>query len=454
MSVCFFVCYIECDVTSDVWFRQLHVRATWELELELQPSGCALTTAAAVLRILYLPFNFRQTPSDNNVVLRVPSMDDPSIQLQLDLERAVQHELARRRPLLHRLHASSWLLQIPRPANAVRHGSRFYYNILVDPCLPSRPEIPDGWFSRSSSSQSHRQTINALEDLLRDLEVLASNIHAGSDRKSSFTDRDDLTRLDTLVDAVAVTSTNKTCEEALREIHPDVPVFASHEAIEPIAELQHFRSLEAMSYFGEGGCRDWRSTTAVAGMPEWVGMSILPRQDDESDSSPALLIAFNNHHYNRIANWTEPKSSHGTRQKRYAAIVSDDEEDAAEAVLYTCRMIVEGDVVRTSRKDPPIHLLAVVQSSPNQEVDMSCRIGEGEARHKTPATYCITERNVVVFDKGVGFLAWLIAKAKFTSSKQQKEEPRAFEPGHVGVEKEAPSSSWIALGTGESKVLI
>jgi hypothetical protein len=381
-------------------------------------------------------------------------MDDPSIQLQLDLDRAVQHELARRRPLLHRLHASSWLLQIPRPANAVRHGSRFYYNILVDPCLPRQPDTSDGWFSRPSLSESYQRTITALEELLKDLEVLVSNIQAGSDRKSSVTDRDDLSRLDTLVDAVAVTSTSKTCEEALREIHPNVPVFASQEAIESIAGLQHFRSLGPISYFGESGCRDWRSTTAVAGMPEWVGMSLLPRQDEESESSPALMIAFNNHHYNRVTNRAEPKGSIGSRQKRYAATVPDDEEDAAEAVLFTSRRILKGEMVLTSRKDPPIRMLAVVQSSTDPEVDMSGRrIGEGEERRETTARYCIFERNIVV-EKGIGFLAWLIAKAKFTSDKQQQDKLRAFEPGHVGIEEDARASNWIALGIGESKVLI
>jgi hypothetical protein len=380
-------------------------------------------------------------------------MDDPSIQLQLDLERAVQHELARRRPLLHRLHASSWLLQIPRPANAVRHGSRFYYNILVDPCLPRQPDTSDGWFSRPSLSESYQRTITALEELLKDLEVLASNIQAGSDRKSSVTDRDDLSRLDTLVDAVAITSTDKSCEEALREIHPDVPVFASREAIESIAGLQHFRSLGPISFFGESGCRDWRSTTAVAGMPEWVGMSLLPRQDDESETLPALLIAFNNHHYNRVAHRAEPKGSIGSKQKRYAATVPDDEDDAAEAVLFTSRRILKGDIVLTSRKDTPIHMLAVVQSSSDPEVDLSGGIGEGEERHVTNARYCISERNLVV-EKGIGFLAWLIAKAKFTSNKQQKEEPRVSEPGYVGIEEEVGVSNWIALGTGESKVLI
>jgi len=381
-------------------------------------------------------------------------MDDPSAQLQLDLGRAVQHELARRRPLLHRLHASSWLLQIPRPANAVRHGSRFFYNILVDPCLPRQPNTPDGWFSRPSPTQCHQQTIAALEELLRHLELLASKIDTGSDGKSNVMDGDDLSRLDTLVDAVAVTSTAKVCEEALREIHTNVPVFAAHEATPIIAGLEHFRSSDSISHFGESGCRDWRSTTAIAGLPEWLGMSLLPRQDGDSDSSPALLIAFNNHHYNRIAKRAELKSSHGSRQKRHAANVPDDEEDSAEAVLFTGQSVVESDMALTTRADPPIHMLAVVQSSRTWEGSLSGgRTGEGESRYKAPATYRISERNVVV-EKGVGFLAWLIAKAKFTSSKQQKEGPQASEPDHANVNEEAQSSKRIALGEGESRVLI
>lgn len=383
-------------------------------------------------------------------------MDDHSVQLQLDLNRAVQHELARRRPLLHRLHASSWLLQIPRPANAVRHGSRFFYNILVDPCLPRQPHAPDGWFSRSSPPQVYQRTTNALEELLRDLEVLASNIHAGSDRKSNVVDEDDLSRLVTLVDAVAVTSANKSCEEALREIHPDVPVFASQDAIERIAGLQHFRSLEAISYFGGSGCRDWRSTTAVAGMPEWVGMSLLPQQDDESDNSAVLLIAFNNHHYNRLVKRPEVNSALGSRQKRHAAVVSDEEEDSAEAVLFSSRSESGSAVTLTSCADPPVHMLAVVQSNRSLEASLSeGRVdgetnGKGGQQHEALASYYIHERNVVV-EKGIGFLAWLIAKAKFTSSKQEKERQRASDSG---VEKEARISNWVALGIGESKVLI
>jgi len=379
-------------------------------------------------------------------------MDDPSVQLQLDLGCAVQHELARRRPLLHRLHASSWLLQIPRPANAVRHGSRFFYNILVDPCLPRHHSTPDGWFSRPSPTQCHRQTITELDELLRNLELLASKINTESDRKGNVMDEDDLSRLNTLVDAVAVTSVDKACEEALRGIHPDVPVFAAHEAIPRIAGLEHFRILDSIVHFGESGCRDWRSTTAIAGLPEWVGMSLLPRQDEASDGAPALLIAFNNHHYNRIANRAEPKGLHGGRQKRHAAVLPDDEEDSAEAVLFTSRSEVESDTALTSRADPPIHMLAVVQSSRTSDVGLSGgRINEGASRYKAPATYCISERNVVV-EKGAGFLAWLIAKAKFTSSNEKKEEPRAS--GHVYVDEEAHVFNRTALGTGESKVLI
>jgi hypothetical protein len=61
-------------------------------------------------------------------------MDAPSAQLHLEIRDAIVKSLATRRPLLHHLNAdTSWLLQVPRPASAIKHGSRIYYNILIDP---------------------------------------------------------------------------------------------------------------------------------------------------------------------------------------------------------------------------------------------------------------------------------------------------------------------------------
>ncbi|KAI0624711.1 hypothetical protein TUN199_03301 [Pyrenophora tritici-repentis] len=76
-------------------------------------------------------------------------MDDPSAQLHLEIRDAVVRALATRRPILHHLNAdTSWLLQIPRPANAVKHGSRIYYNVLIDPWFVGGQSDVAKWFSQ------------------------------------------------------------------------------------------------------------------------------------------------------------------------------------------------------------------------------------------------------------------------------------------------------------------
>jgi hypothetical protein len=392
----------------------------------------------------------------NNVDLHASSMDEPSVQLQLDLSRAVQHGLATRRPLLHRLHGSSWILQIPRPSNAVRHGSRFYYNILVDPCFVKQSSPSDSWFHQPSSPPGHLQTIAALEELLRDLEVLASNLRPESHRKSNVLIEDQIGSLETLVDAVAVTSVDSHSEDSFRQIHPDVPVFASPEASQRLHSLQHFRTLGTIHEFGFDGCRDWRSTTAVAGLPEWVGLSTLPKTDDDSDQAHTLLVAFNNYHHNssiRLAKLQSPASS---RQKRHAAIVPDEDEDVAEAVLFTTRGLPSNTATLISRADPTINLLAAICGGSKSSGDvLQHKIGERAPRTLclVSATYHVSERNVVV-EKGKGFLAWLIAKAQFTTRRTQAKESHNVDHAVGSTEGDAQSPQKIMLGTGESKILI
>jgi hypothetical protein len=381
-------------------------------------------------------------------------MDEPSVQLQLDLSRAVQHELAHRRPLLHRLHGSSWVLQIPRPSNAVRHGSRFYYNILVDPCFVRQQVPSNGWFSQPSPSLDHLQTTAALEELLRGLEVLASNLRPESHRKSNVLVEDEIERLETLVDAVAVTSLSSTQEDSFRHIHPDVPVFASPEASQQLHALQHFRTLGTINEFGLDGCRDWRSTTAVAGLPEWVGLSTLPKQDDDSDLSSTLLVAFNNYHHNSKARLAELQTAAGSRRKRHAAIIPNEDEDVAEAVLFVTQGLSSDNVTLISRADPAIHSLAVICGGSKSVGDvLQHEIGAPSSTlHTISATYHVSERNMVV-EKGKGFLAWLIVKAQFTRGKQAKESPNV--ENAIGSTKgDTQSPQKIILGTGESTILL
>ena len=61
-------------------------------------------------------------------------MDDPSRQLQDNLDDAIRASFLSQRPILTHLNAdTSWLLQLPYPTDAVRPAGRNRYNILIDP---------------------------------------------------------------------------------------------------------------------------------------------------------------------------------------------------------------------------------------------------------------------------------------------------------------------------------
>lgn len=382
-------------------------------------------------------------------------MDEPSVQLQLDLNCSVQHELATRRPLLHRLQGSSWVLQIPRPTNAVAHGARFYYNILVDPCFVRQQSPSNGWFSQSLPKSDHLQTIAALDELLKDLEILANELRPESRRKSNVAVEDRIGKLETLVDAVAVTSLGKSDEDSFRQLHPDVPVFASQEAAQQIAALQHFRTVGTVNEFGYEGCKDWRTTTAVAGLPEWVGLSTLPKQDEASDQHCTLMVAFNNYHNNSSARLAKLQALTGGRQKRHASNLPI-EDDFAEAVLFTGPEKLYDGIIPASHADPTIYPLAVVYSgfTPMRNVTKLETCEGAGTRRELVATHHVSERNFVV-EKGRGFLAWLIARATFRTRETSRSQSYVVDRDCLNDQGDIPQSLQKSdICVGESKVLI
>ena len=131
------------------------------------------------------------------------AMDEPSAQLLLDLRQDVQSALSTRRPILHHLNAdTSWFLQIPRPEVAVQKSGRLYFNILIDPWLVGGQSDVASWFSQQfHATQSAVQSMGALEELARELEILAGGLRLGSGRK---TNAEDGGQLETFIDAVAV----------------------------------------------------------------------------------------------------------------------------------------------------------------------------------------------------------------------------------------------------------
>jgi hypothetical protein len=127
-------------------------------------------------------------------------MDAPSSQLHLETRDAVVRALATRRPVLHHLNAdTSWLLQIPRPANAVKHGSRIYYNVLIDPWFVGGQSDVARWFSQQfHATPSAVKSVTEVEELARQVEILAGGLRLGSARKRKVEDLDE----ESLVDCV------------------------------------------------------------------------------------------------------------------------------------------------------------------------------------------------------------------------------------------------------------
>jgi hypothetical protein len=157
-----------------------------------------------------------------------------SAQLHLDLRAAVVRALATRRPLLHHLNAdTTWLLQVPRPASAIKHGSRIYYNILIDPWFVGGQSDVARWFSQQYHAvESKVKSVAEVEELITQVEMLAGGRVFGSGgkkgsmrRRSGWTGEEE----SSFIDAVAVSHefTDHCHRETLEEVHPDVPVFAT-----------------------------------------------------------------------------------------------------------------------------------------------------------------------------------------------------------------------------------
>lgn len=162
---------------------------------------------------------------------RKHDMDASAAQLHQNLRDAVSEALAQRRPILHHLSAdTAWLLQIPRPKPATKRGGRLYFNILIDPWLSGTQTDYTSWLSKQWHAEKPRvPSIAAVEELLREIEILASGLRLGRDRKSNAQEIEENGEIETFIDAVAISHefTDHCHQQTLLQVHPDVPVFAT-----------------------------------------------------------------------------------------------------------------------------------------------------------------------------------------------------------------------------------
>lgn len=286
-------------------------------------------------------------------------LEDPTAQLHSELYTTIRSALKPRRPIIHHLNDdSSWLLQIPRPEVAIRKGCRIYFNVLIDPWLTGGQSDVSSWFSRQfHATPSAVESIKELEDLIRGVERDASVrtsrvvLDAVAEQESG----------ETMIDIVAVSHefTDHAHRETLLEVHKDVPVFAFPKAAALIRGWNHFRTVVAIDSVGAGQF-DWRSSTSNPFLPEWLGISRIRQTYDPWDLHSALLITFNNRQgrsKSELASKPNRRENLGRRNRHFKDIGFHEDDDAAEALIYTPHGVHFAEFEVIARAVPPIDTL-------------------------------------------------------------------------------------------------
>ncbi|KAF2246587.1 hypothetical protein BU26DRAFT_49730 [Trematosphaeria pertusa] len=373
------------------------------------------------------------------------AFDAPSAQLHLEIRDQVVRSLATRRPILHHLNAdTSWLLQIPRPASAIKHGSRIYYNILIDPWLQGPQSDVARWFSQQwHATESALQSIAEVEELARQIEILAGGLRLGRGRITNLQAGADI---ETFVDAVAISHefTDHCHKETLLEIHPDVPVFATEQAAKLISSFKHFRSVTTTPTLSSKA-PDWHDYSLLP-LPSWLSISRLTAAHDSLYYHSALLITFATHPFLP----TTPK-------KRSSLSIYGDEEpsttgiEAAECVIYTPHGIPYTALTPIAEADPPLHTLAFLHGLHDVSISSAQQLNLGAkngllAQRILRAKYWVGTHDEV--KKGGGLVAWFLRRKIWTIEDALK-EARA----DVDGEDEFEDVRFEEVSNGESRIL-
>lgn len=153
------------------------------------------------------------------------------------------------------------------------------------------------------------------------------------------------------------------------ELHRNVPVFAAKEAAKVIDGFKHFRTVVALDVFGTDGMTDWRAMS-MPPLPEWIGISRLLSTNDALNYHSAILITWNNRHNTgktRVTSVSNDLRSNGSRARRRTAIEPDEDEDEerAEAVIYTPHGVNSGDLKIIPEASPAISTLVFLHGLHN-----------------------------------------------------------------------------------------
>ena len=325
------------------------------------------------------------------------------------------------------------------------------------------------WFSQQfHATKSAVQNVVELEELAREIEMLASGVRLGASREKNG----NFAQEETYIDAVAISHefTDHCHKETLLEVHSDVPVFAVKEAAQLINSWKHFRTVVTVSVFGANGDEDWRSTS-MPPLPDWIGISRLLQKDDVLNYHAALLIAFNNRHHDTLSKLEKTDGhANGKRKRHHAAIKPNEDEESAEAIVYTPHGLNSSDLMHLSNASPPVRTLAFLHGLHNVRVGtasgrtaLQSNLGAHnglKAQRILNAKYWIGTHDEV--KTGGGLVAWFLQRdvISLKDALEQETLARRNDEEHVkgremGEVLDAfEGTNWVDLGNGESRVLI
>ncbi|ORY15684.1 hypothetical protein BCR34DRAFT_477440 [Clohesyomyces aquaticus] len=378
-------------------------------------------------------------------------MDEPSAQLHLEIRERVVRALATRRPLLHHLNAdTSWLLQIPRPTSAIRHGSRIYYNILIDPWFVGGQSDVAGWFSQQwHATESAVKSVAEVEELARQIEICAGGLRLG---KGRVPNKEAGADIETFIDAVAISHefTDHCHKDTLLEVHKDVPVFATGKAATLISSFKHFRTvITTPTFTSEDG--DWRNYS-LAPLPTWLSISRLTASPDALYYHSAILITFATHPYLPT-----------TPRKRTSASMFPDPAaestgpEAAECLIYTPHGIRHTALAPIAMADPPLHTLAFLHGLHDVSISAAQQLNLGAkngllAQRALRAKYWIGTHDEA--KKGYGLISWFLRRKVWTLEDALKDASTALNGGDTDMDEAGfEDVRFEEIANGESRVL-
>lgn len=383
-------------------------------------------------------------------------MDAPSEQLHLEIRDAVVKAFATRRPILHHLNAdTSWLLQIPRPASAVKYGSRIYFNMLIDPWFVGGQSDVAKWFSQQFHAiESAVKSVAEVDELARQVEILACGVSASRRGRKTAAQH---TEEETYVDAVAISHefTDHCHKETLLEVHRDVPVFATPEAANLIAGWKHFRTVVTTPTFKDDA--DWHDYS-LAPLPSWLSISRLTASKDALYYHSALLITFATHPF--LSNTTPKKRSslsiYGDGAEESSAAT---QPEAAECVIYTPHGIPHTALTPIATADPPLHTLAFLHGLHDVSISAAQQLNLGAkngllAQRILQAKYWVATHDEV--KKGGGLISWWLRRKAWTledALKEARAEMNGDDAAMDGYRDDFDHVRFQDMTNGESRVL-